>query len=71
MIQIDTSNCVRLDGVSTKLCVTQDANGTRVYDRAGKVYTMPSTRYSLTTDQTNPGVAGVSQFDSDIRALLA
>lgn len=38
----------------------------------GAPYQMPATRYNLTTDKfLNPGVAGVSQFETDIRALLA
>jgi hypothetical protein len=71
MIQIDTSNSIIIDGVTSKLCVVQNINGTRVYARStGEAMAMPSARYNLTTDRTVQGVSGVSEFEADIKNMI-
>jgi len=75
MITIDTANRISIDNVQTGLAVTQSANGTVVYtpECIGshyKEHTMPHARYSLTHDKPASGVAGKSQFESDIKELI-
>lgn len=73
-ISISTNGQINIDRAATKLHVTQDAEGTRVYSNsiAGgyKVHAMPHARYSLTSSfGLNPGVAGLDQFEADILRL--
>lgn len=65
-----------LDGQPTGLHLSQGRTGTVVYSpsRPGRPYRqhpMPATHYSTVGDLTRPGVAGVTQLEADVRALLA
>ena len=78
MITIDTTNRIVIDGSRTNLAVTQNANSTVVYTpesvlnkQAYKEHAMPYGRYSLAHDAPASGAAGRSQFEADIRALIA
>ncbi|MEY4415381.1 MAG: hypothetical protein RIQ53_2674 [Pseudomonadota bacterium] len=69
-IQIATNNEIILDGQATGYGVTQAASGT-IVGKGGAVLALPANRYNLTTDKfLNPGVAGVTQFESDLRAAI-
>lgn len=82
-IQICTNNSINLDHEPVKLTdrsiglfVTQRQERTVVYSAGHgglnyKEYTMPHARYSLAHPSPRSGVAGVDQFEADIRALLA
>lgn len=75
-IEICTDNTIRLDGVNTKLKVTQARASTLVYSPErldGQKYaehTMPHVRYSLAHDKSSSGAAGRTQFEADVRELL-
>lgn len=75
MIQIDTSNRIRIDGRDTGLALTQRASGTVVYTpeigaSAYREHKMPHARYSTAHDAPASGAAGRAQLESDVRALL-
>ena len=71
MIQINTSNEILIDGALCGLSAKQTRRATQVYRRGGPLtIAMPHKRYSLTADRTNPGVAGLTKFEADIRAVL-
>lgn len=64
------------NGYKIGLFVTQRKDGTVVYSAGfmGKTYKehpMPHVRYSLTHEAPHSGAAGLTQFEVDIRALLA
>lgn len=70
MIQINTRQGIVIDDTATRLAVIQERDGTLVYDRyTGQTVVMPHDRYNLTSDRTVQGIAGISQFEADIRAL--
>lgn len=74
MLQIHSDNSIALDGKQTELRVTQRQSGTVVYSSVSGNYAehpMPHPRYSLAHDKPASGAAGRSQFEADIRALLA
>lgn len=78
MIAIDTTDRIILDGSNTGLAVTQTSKGTVVFTpesrlskQAYKEHAMPHKRYSLAHDAPASGAAGRSQFEADIRALIA
>lgn len=72
MIQIDTANRILIDGQNTGLAISQQKNETVIYTTAKcLVHKMPHARYSTTHDDPASGVAGRSQLETDIRALLA
>ncbi len=78
MITIDTTNRIVINGSRTNLAVAQNSTGTVVYtpesllkQQAYKEHAMPYKRYSLAHDAPASGVAGRSQFEGDIRALIA
>lgn len=75
-ITIDSANRISIDNIQTGLAVTQAADGTIVYTPEGVItkyatHKMPRARYSLSHDKPASGVAGRSQFESDVRELLA
>lgn len=74
MIQIDTSNRIRIDGRDTGLALTQRASGTVIYTPEGssayREHKMPHARYSTAHDAPASGAAGRAQLESDVRALL-
>jgi hypothetical protein len=75
-IEICTDNTIRLDGVNTKLKLTQAREGTLVYSPErvdGQKYAehkMPHARYSTAHDAPDSGAAGRSQLEADIRILI-
>jgi hypothetical protein len=70
-IQINTASTILLDGEPTRFRLYQDEKGTTVLTTGGHTVTMPHTRYSLTTSYgLNPGVAGLNQFEADIRLIV-
>lgn len=78
MVQIDTTNRIIINGQRTALAVTQNGNGTVVYTPesrlSGQAYVehkMPHQRYSLAHDAPSSGVAGRTEFEADVKALLA
>jgi formylmethanofuran dehydrogenase subunit C len=69
-IQIATNNEIVIDGKATGYGVMQAASGT-IVSKGREVLALPANRYNLTTDAyLNPGVAGVTQFEADVRAAL-
>lgn len=77
-ITIYENGSISIDGSDTGLGVSQGPNGTEVFTREapGRKYhahKMPTRRYQLGTDseRSKPGVATRSQFEKDIRSLLA
>ena len=77
-ITIYENGSISIDGSDTGLGVSQGPNGTEVYTREAKGrryqrHPMPSNRYLLGSDSpiTKPGVATRTQFEEDIRSLLA
>lgn len=75
MIQIDTSNRIRIDGRDTGLALTQRASGTVIYTPEGRTgayreHKMPHARYSTAHDAPASGAAGRAQLEIDVRALL-
>lgn len=78
MLQITTNDEILLDGQRTGLGLTQRQNGTVIYTRECKLsgiayreHVMPHLRYSAVHPAPASGAAGVSQLESDLRALLA
>lgn len=76
MIQIDTANRIRIDGVDTGLALAQRASGTVIYTPEGvstryAEHKMPHARYSTAHDAPASGAAGRAQLEADVRALLA
>lgn len=78
MIQIDTNNRLRIDGVDTGLALVQRASGTVIYTpesrasgTAYREHKMPLARYSTAHDTPASGAAGRAQLEQDVRALLA
>lgn len=78
MLTIYSNNNISLDGKDTGLGVSQRQTGTVVFVRESvgqkieyKELTMPSTRYALSGDAPASGVPGRSQFEADLRAVLA
>lgn len=74
-ITIDSANRISIDNVQTGLAVTQAKEGTVVYTPEGlgikyAAHAMPHARYSLSHDKPFSGVAGRSQFETDIKTLL-
>lgn len=72
---IDSANRIAIDNIQTGLAVTQNAIGTVVYTPEGvssryKEHKMPHVRYSLSHDKPASGVAGKSQFETDIKELI-
>ncbi len=76
MIQIDTSNRIRIDGQDTRLALVQRASGTVVYTPESRVtgtayreHQMPHARYSTTNDAPASGVPGRLQLEADVRSM--
>jgi hypothetical protein len=71
-IQIDSKCRIILDGWQTLFNVAQSHDGTRVWSTTGHPVKMPHSRYSLTSSYgLNPGVAGLDQFEMDVRRIVA
>lgn len=71
-LQIDTTSRIILDGEQTLFNVAQAEDGTKVWSTTGHPVTMPHNRYSLTISYgLNPGVAGLDQFEMDVRRIVA
>lgn len=82
-MRIYTDNTIEIDGVKTRLKVTQTGQGTVVYTperfdfeknvwaEGYKEHPMPHKRYSLAHPAPSSGAAGCLQFEADIKALLA
>lgn len=75
-ITIDTKSRILIDNKQTGLAVTQTATGTIVYTPEGsnvsyKEHKMPHERYSLAHDKPASGVPGRSQFEIDLKEVLA
>lgn len=75
-ITIDSANRIAIDNIQTGLAVTQNANGTIVYTPEGiatryKEHKMPHQRYSLAHDNPASGVPGRTQFELDVKFILA
>lgn len=72
MVQIGTTGRIILDGVETLFNVAQAQDGTKVWSTTGHPVTMPHNRYNLTSSfGLNPGVAGLDQFEMDVRRIVA
>lgn len=81
-MNIYTDNEIEIDGVKTGLKVTQTGKGTVVYTPERfdfsksiwmdnyKEHQMPHQRYSLAHDKPASGIAGRTQFESDVRVLI-
>ena len=77
-IQINTQDWIILNSKDVGLGVRQTSAKTVVYRREQPLsgikyteYSMPSIRYSLSHPHPASGAAGCSQFESDVRDLLA
>ena len=75
-IQISTNGEILLDNHVTGLGLSQTRAGTVVFtlERAAnryKVHSMPHVRYSTAHDKPASGVAGKTQLENDVRALLS
>ena len=69
MIQIDTANCILIDGKQTGLRVAQHLAGSTIYkpETASSSFAeirMPKSRYTLSTE------AGRAEFEADIKSVL-
>lgn len=70
-IQIDTTGRIILDGEQTLFLVAQAKDGTKVLNTTGHLIAMPHSRYNLTSSYgLNPGVAGLDQFEMDVRRIV-
>lgn len=75
-MQIYTNGAIEIDGKDTGLGVSQQQGGTAVYTRESITaayvrHSMPHPRYALSTDSPASGNPGRTQFEADVRALLA
>jgi hypothetical protein len=71
-IQIGSTSRIILDGEQTLFHVAQVQEGTKVWSTTGHPVTMPHNRYNLTSSYgLNPGVAGLDQFEMDVRRIVA
>lgn len=75
-LTIDTTNRILIDNKQTGLAVTQNAAGTIVYTPESsnvsyKEHKMPHDRYSLSHDKPASGVPGRSQFETDLKKVIA
>ena len=71
-ITIYNNGYISSDGEDTRMSYKQTKAGTRVFSRTDlKDVKMPYSRYSLSSDQPAPGVAGRKQFEADLLALLS
>jgi hypothetical protein len=73
MLQINTHNEIIVDGKNTGMTVKQTSEKTLVrFYYHSEVFELPMRhkRYSLVTDNPASGIAGLSQFEKDIREYL-
>jgi hypothetical protein len=77
MLTIYTNGDISISGASTGLAVKQGPNGTIVHTKESaftkaeyKEHEMPHQRYSLAADTPASGVAGRSEFEADVLALI-
>lgn len=73
-LEISENGAIFLDHADTGLSVCQTRAGTEVYRRTGdglyERLPLPRERYALSTDAPASGVAGLADFERDVRALI-